>query len=111
MDWNIFFYETSRGEKIVKNFLESEGEPLMGKASYKIKLLQDYGPLLGLPHARKLEGKLYELRIRGKEEVRIIYAFIENTACLLHVFKKKTQEIPEKELEIARQRLKSLTEL
>lgn len=81
----------------------------MGKASYKIKLLQNYGPLLGLPHARKLEGKLYELRVRGNEEVRIIYAFVENSVCLLHVFKKKTQEIPEKELEIAKQRLKSLT--
>lgn len=111
MAWEIIFYQTPRGEEIVKKFLETEGEPLMGKASYKIRLLQDYGPLLGMPHAKKLEGKLYELRVRGKDEVRIIYTFIENKVCLLHSFKKKTQEIPEKELEIARQRLKALTEL
>jgi|GEM_PF-166130 phage-related protein len=107
--WDIFFYENPRGEKVVREFLESEGELLMAKAVGKISLLQEYGPFLGMPHARKIGGKLYELRIRGKDEVRILYAFVQNKICLLNAFRKKTMEIPEKELETAANRLKTLT--
>lgn len=81
----------------------------MAKVGNKIRLLEEYGPFLGMPHARKLEGQLYELRIRGKDEIRIFYAFVKNQICLLHAFKKKTQEIPKREIEIAQQRLNSLT--
>lgn len=109
MSWNVYFFQNPRGEEIIKEFLEAEGEALMAKVGNKVKLLQEYGPFLGMPHARKLEGQLYELRIRGKTEVRIFYAFINNQICLLHAFKKKTQEIPQKEIELAKQRFNTLT--
>jgi len=62
-----------------------------------------------MPHAKKLTGKIYELRIRGKEEVRIIYAFVKNRIYLLHAFKKKTQKTPIREIKIALRRLSYLT--
>lgn len=109
MSWCVIFYQNSRGEKVVKEFLETEGESLMAKVDSKIKLLQEYGPFLGMPHSKKLDSQLYELRIRGKNEIRIFYAFIRNKICLLHVFKKKTQETPKREMELAHQRLNTLT--
>lgn len=81
----------------------------MAKAKVKIKLLEAYGPFLGMPHARKLIGAIYELRIRGKEEFRIFYAFVDNKICLLHAFKKQTQETPNREIKTAQERLTSLT--
>lgn len=91
MEWKILEFETIRGERPVADFLEIHGN------------------LLGMPHAKRLEPNLYELRIRGKEEIRIIYGFKQKNIYLLHGFKKQKQKTPKKEIETARQRLLSLT--
>lgn len=46
-----------------------------------------------------------ELRVRGKQEARVFYAFVRGTRIyLLHVFVKKGKTTPKKELDIARRR-------
>jgi phage-related protein len=67
-----------------------------------------YGNALGMPHSKRLAPNLYELRIRGKEEIRILYIFSKQTIFLIHAFKKKTQKTPQKEILIAQQRMKEL---
>lgn len=58
-----------------------------------------------MPHAKAMGGGLIELRVRGKQEVRVFYAFaLGKRIYLLHGFIKKTQARPKKELDIARQR-------
>lgn len=108
MVWNIIAFETDRGEKPVEEFLKSLDEPTIAKASHEIDLLEKHGPYLSMPHSKKLTAKLYELRIRGKQEIRIIYGFIKNDIYLLHAFKKQKQQTPRKELETALKRLRSL---
>ena len=77
-----------------------------------MRLLRQYGNLLGLPHSKALSGGLYELRIRGKEEIRIFYCFAgQKTIYLLHVFKKQKQQIPQKDHNLAVSRMKELTKL
>ena len=51
---------------------------------------------------------MYELRIRGKQEVRIFYTFNRGEIILLHCFLKKSQQIPSKEIKIALQKLAML---
>lgn len=106
--WEIIFFETSRGERVVEEFLLSLQEPTQAKASSEIDLLEKHGPFLGMPHSKKLTGQLYELRVRGRQEVRVIYAFKGDKIFLLHAFKKQTQKTPQKELVIAQNRLDSL---
>jgi len=48
---------------------------------------------------------LSELRIRGKEELHIVYCFKNQAIYLLHAFKKQTQKTPQKELETAQKRM------
>lgn len=63
-----------------------------------------------MPHSKMLGSGLYELRIRGREEIRIFYCFKANKIIfLLHAFKKKAQQTPKREIELALQRVKSLT--
>ena len=57
-----------------------------------------------MPYAKKITDQLYELRIRGKVEIRIIYGFKNNEAVLLHIFKKKQNKIPRKEINTAEER-------
>ena len=62
-----------------------------------------------MPHSKALGAGLYELRIRGKEEIRLLYCFTsERTIYLLHGIKKQTQQTPKKELDLALERMKSL---
>lgn len=60
---------------------------------------------------RHLEGKLWELRMIGRDGIsRAIYATAAGRrVVVVRVFIKKTQKTPQRELEIARQRAKEIT--
>ena len=76
------------------------------------ELLEAFGPMrVGMPHVRPLEGKLWEMRMRGRDGIaRAVYAAVHGrTLLVLHVFVKKTQATPRAAIEIARKRLEALT--
>ena len=104
MVWNIYFFQTSRGEKVVKEYIKNLQDKTAGKITQRIDLLKIHGPFLGMPYSKRLVKEIYELRIRGREEVRILYTFSKNNIYLLHVFKKQTQKTPSKEIKIAEDR-------
>lgn len=59
---------------------------------------------------KPLEGKLWELRITGKDGIaRAIYVTATGQrVIILRVFVKKTQKTPQRELQIARERAKEV---
>lgn len=63
-----------------------------------------------MPHSRAMGGGLFELRPRGREGIgRAIYCFVVGQkVIILHAFVKKTQQTPEHELKVARQRMKEV---
>ena len=72
------------------------------------ELLEGFGPQhVGQPHIRPLEGKLWEMRMQGRDGIsRAVYAAVQGRRLLvLHVFIKKTQTTPRSALETARKRL------
>ena len=108
--WNIKTYETGSEEKVVDDFIKKQQPHAKAKIAHTVNLLKFYGNKLGPPHSKALGLGLYELRIRGKEEIRIMYCFTQQrTIYLLHGFKKQTQQIPTKELYIALKRMRSST--
>ena len=109
MNWNILVFETQRGEKPVEEFIISKSPQAKAKIAHLINLLEIHGNILGMPHSKQLTKGLYELRIRGKEEIRILYCFKEKDIYLLHGFKKQTQKTPNKEIVIALKRIRLLT--
>lgn len=75
-------------------------------------LLEVMGPQrVGMPHIRPLDGKLWEMRMQGRDGIaRAIYAAVQGrTLLVLHVFVKKTQTTPRSALETARKRLETAT--
>lgn len=112
INWTIEDFETSSGEKIVDEFIKKQQPKTKAKIVHVVKLLKLYGNRLGLPQSKSLGSGLFELRTRGKEEIRIFYCFTTGrTIYLLHIFKKQTRETPQKELSTALQRMKSLTSI
>lgn len=92
----------------MKEFMDEQNEGVYTRILRSIKLLRDGGPFLRSPDAKKIDNNLYELRIRGKEAIRIFYTKTGQGYLLLHVFKKKTQKIPRKELKLAVDRMKKV---
>ena len=77
------------------------------------ELLESFGPQkVGMPHIRPLEGKLWEMRMTGRDGIaRAVYvARTGQRLTVLHVFTKKTQKTPPKAIETAQARLRSLTD-
>ncbi|CAN1563514.1 COG4679 Phage-related protein [Burkholderiaceae bacterium] len=70
----------------------------------------EFGPHLGLPHTDAFGGGLFELRLKGAEGIARVFfcTMVEQEIVMLHSFIKKTQKTPEKELKLAKQRMKEI---
>ncbi len=73
-------------------------------------LMLEFGSNLGMPHTQPIDNGLLELRVKGKEGIaRVFYCTrVGKRIVMLHVFIKKTQKIPKKELKLATQRMKEV---
>jgi phage-related protein len=91
---------------------EIESWPVDVVADYArlVQLLAEHGPDLRLPHSRAMGGGLFELRPRGASGIgRAFYCFrIGRHIVVLHAFRKKTQQTPERDLKLALKRMKEL---
>lgn len=72
----------------------------------------EFGSNLGMPHARSIEDGLIELRIKSKEGIaRVFYCtLVGKRIIMLHSFIKKSNKIPKKELQIAKNRMRKVLE-
>ena len=105
MGWQITYYSEN-----VRKIIDSW--PVGIRAFYarlteRIKL---YGPNMGMPFTRSMGHGLFEIRAKGNEGIGRAFfcTVVGNKIILLHAFIKKTKKTPQKELKIARQRLKEV---
>ncbi len=102
--FRIDYYEDERGNKPVKQFIDSLDYKMKAKIFRRLELLEEYGPELGMPFSRHLSDGIFELRtVQGNNITRILYFFVIGKKIILtHGFVKKTQKVPQKEIEKAR---------
>lgn len=108
----IRFYLTSSGRSPVEEFLHGQSLQLRTVFVEAITLLLE-GRWLEMPLSRNLSNihpGLRELRLKDRAgQIRIFYYIKKGGAIyMLHAFKKKTQELPKKEIEMALKRLKEV---
>ena len=93
---------------------EIEGWPVDVLADYArlVELLVDHGPSLRLPHSRAFGEGLFEPRPRGRSGIgRAFYCFLKGKrVVVLHAFIKKSQDTPDRELRLARKRMKEVAD-
>lgn len=106
--WKVNFFQNARGDYPVKDFIKEQDQPTAAKISSYIELLKTDGPYLKPPYMKKLQDKLYELRISGKIAVRLLYTIKGGEYYLLHAFKKKTRKTPAREIKIALDRIREI---
>jgi phage-related protein len=90
--------------------VESWPVDVLADYAHLVELLAEHGPNLRLPHSRAMGEGLFELRPRGKSGIgRAFYLFlVGRRVVIVHAFIKKSQQTPDKELRIARKRMKDL---
>lgn len=103
--WSIEYFNTR-----VQQTIEDWPVGIYADFLRLIVLMESNGADLRMPHSRSLGQGLFELRCKGKEGIgRAFYCtMVGREIVVLHSFIKKTQETPDKELAIARKRLKEV---
>lgn len=105
-------FHTPRGKTSpIKKFLDSVSNSTRSKIIRQLKYVQEFGLNREIPNLKKIASTpLWELRILGKDNIRIICVAMTNKEVkVLHIFAKKTQKTPQKELNIALNRYKETT--
>ncbi|MFY2610814.1 hypothetical protein HMPREF3069_05115 [Achromobacter xylosoxidans] len=105
MRYTVAYYNASVQANI-------EGWPAGISASY-IRVVEQMvvsGPNLGLPYTRPFGDGLFEIRAKGEEGIGRAFfcSLVGRRIVILHGFIKKTQQTPQKELKLARKRLKEV---
>ncbi|HUD09270.1 MAG TPA: type II toxin-antitoxin system RelE/ParE family toxin [Patescibacteria group bacterium] len=99
----IIYYTTTKGVNPVSDFLDSISSNQQSKLLRVVSYIENYGLLSILPHVKKLTGTpFWEIRILGKDNLRVIYVSVQNDCVLLvHGFIKKTQKTSPRDIRIA----------
>ena len=104
--WRIVFYKDHRGKCPPLEFIEELPVMEQAKILNTLRLLQEFGTTLGRPHARPIQGKLWELRPGG---IRLFYfAYIEHQFVILHGYRKQGLKAPDREIATALRRMEEL---
>lgn len=106
--WQIAFYQDRRGFSQPLEYINGLAPKEQAKVYYVFRLLEEFGFALGMPHARRIDGDLWELR---PGDNRLFYcAYTNNQFVVLHGFRKATNRTPEKHIRLALRRMKELLE-
>jgi phage-related protein len=76
-----------------------------------VRLIESFGvDRVGEPHVKHLQGRLWEMRLRGRDGIaRALYVTATGQrVVVVRVFVKKTQKTPRREIELALERAKEI---
>jgi phage-related protein len=96
-------------DEVVDEELTALPMDMRGRFVRVSQLIEEFGPFnVGMPHIKGLDGKLWEIRVSGRDGIgRGIYVISTGKRVIvLHVFIKKTQKTPERAFLTARKRAK-----
>jgi phage-related protein len=96
VSWTITYYDEALQDAIL-------GLPKDLQARYiriTERMLID-GPDIGMPHTRAMSKGLFEIRLKGKDNIaRVFYCTLKGRQIvMLHCFIKKTEKTPARELD------------
>ncbi|MFH1259241.1 MAG: type II toxin-antitoxin system RelE/ParE family toxin [Elusimicrobiota bacterium] len=96
---NIYYFVDERGDNPVREFIDSLPIKERAKIFAYIEELRNQGHNLRRPIADYLGNDIYELRPKSN---RIFYFFfLKDNAVLVHAIKKKTDKIPNADLNLS----------
>ncbi|OFV94060.1 MAG: hypothetical protein A3F68_05455 [Acidobacteria bacterium RIFCSPLOWO2_12_FULL_54_10] len=95
----------------VDSEVEALPEDMRARLARIAMLIEEKGlQRVGEPHVKHLEGRLWEIRLKGRSGIsRALYVTaVGKRVVIVRVFVKKTDKTPRREIEIALSRAKSV---
>jgi len=106
--FQVKFYKTDAGKEPAREWLLSLSQEDKKTIGEDIKTVQ-FGWPIGMPVSRKVSKDLWEVRSNLHNKIaRVIFTVEGSTIVLLHGLIKKTQKLPQNDLDIAKRRLADL---
>jgi len=100
--YEIEFYKDRKERCFTTEFLNELQTKIRAKVVKWIQKLKQEEPNLPRPYADIVRGKIRELRVSfGSNEYRFLYFFFGKKIIITHGFSKKTDRVPEGEIERA----------
>ena len=105
MSWKITFFNPKVKEETLKF-----PDGILADLLHILDIIEEFGPDVGKPYTASMGRGLFEIRARGKEGIgRSLFCTVKGKeVIILKSFIKKTQKTPQKEIEIARKRMKEI---
>jgi phage-related protein len=106
MSWTVQFLDDG-----VQAALDALPRDIRARFERIVNLIQSHGlERVREPYVKHLEGPLWEMRMKGKDGIaRAAYVTaIGHRVVVVHVFVKKTQKTPRREIETALRRAKEV---
>ncbi len=101
-EYEVLFYKRPNGNCPTIELLLDLPVKVRAKFEKWIKYLEVQGPDLTRPYADVLRDKIRELRLKfGSNQYRFLYFFHGKAVVFTHAFVKKTDKVPEEEIEKA----------
>lgn len=98
------FYEHNK-KSPPKEYIELCNDQVFEKISRQIRYLHEYGLCSEVLNLKKLKGyPIWEVRILGKDNIRILCCQSNDIIWILHIFAKKAMKTPLKDLDIGLKR-------
>ena len=103
-DFELIFYKKANGDCPVSDFLSSLNKVMRFKLLHQLDLLELYGNHPKGDFTKPLGDGIFEVRAQNKTDItRILFFFDKNKKIILtNGFVKKTQRLPNSELETAK---------
>jgi phage-related protein len=98
---------------IVDAELEELPADTLARFRYIAELIEEFGlERVREPHVKHLRGSLWEMRMKGKDGIsRALYVTaVGKRVVVVRVFIKKTQKTPHREIELALQRARGISQ-
>ena len=78
--------------------------PVRSEAYKLLDLLEQYGHSLSMPVAKPIGGGLWELRLTGRPQIRMLYGFCKGTPVVVLALRKQRSALPQPSIALARKR-------
>ena len=105
MNWKIEYFSDTVQREIL-----ALPSGLLARYIHLTDRMIGFGPNLGAPHTRAMNKGLFELRLKAAEGIARVFfcTVIGRKIVVLHQFVKKSEKTPNREIRIARSRMKEI---
>ena len=91
---------------VVNAFLDRLDQSVSSEAYKLLDLLELHGHSLSMPVAKPIGGGLWELRLTGRPQIRILYGFCDGTPIVVLALQKQRSSIPPSAIVLAQKRFR-----